>query len=168
MNALLVTLVLLAAPPAPEVDRLLDGIDRLGYADRRVRWDEIDRLVKRDPEVKARLRLIATGKIKMGEYQRFVAGANVAGFGSPTTCGPIAAKDIPLGHWIYGFRQTTHVFATTRIAVDPAVAPIRVTIAPVPKAARTLQDTLWEIMQAYYLDFRLKPDGTFTVIRLAF
>ena len=154
---MILMLVLLIAPESP-----LDGIDKLGYAERYERWRQLSRLTQSDPTVMIRLRTIAErGK----GYQRFVAAANVAGFGTPTYCGPIATKDMPLYQYI-GLFQGTYKTTKSKITCDPTIRQLRVSIESVPERQRFLQETLWEILQNHLLDFRVEPDGTFHIIRL--
>jgi hypothetical protein len=154
-------LALLTAPGS--IDQLLQGIEHFSYRARSERWGEIDKLVKQDPAAKARLVEIATGKVRIGEYQRFVAAGQLAGFGQPTTCGPTAAAGTPLGLFVGLFKGSPVGNVPRKITYDPGLTYLTL---KVPQAlGRTTQDTLWDVLQTHRLSFRTEPDGTFHIFR---
>jgi hypothetical protein len=144
---------------SPEIiDAFISGIDELSYADRDVRWEYIDWAAQQYPGVKARLREIAAGS--ENDHFRFVAACHVAGFGRPTNCAVRDLIDIPAGYYITLFRRDER-----KIECDPAIKDLRITLPNDPEQKRNAQDTLWEVMQKYNLDFRIRSDGTFYVFR---
>jgi hypothetical protein len=156
----------LPLPDAPSLlqDRLgalLDGIDQCDLDRRYERWLEIDRLYQCDPAIRNRMVRIATGEIPMGHYQRFVVTANVAGLGFPSTCGPLAPKNMPLGVYLPWLQLSPARHRPTyRIAWDPRLSMLPVDLNGDPHKRRTVQEFLWDIITTYRLDFRSLPDST--------
>jgi hypothetical protein len=164
MNTLVVLIVLVAVPES--IDSLLKAIEKLDDAGRFERWSKLDDLVQSDPTVKIRLRAIVARKVPMGEYQRFVAAAHLAGMGLPTYCGPIAAQGIVMGSYLGLLRGTPRAGRIHKVDCEPAIRYLKLDV-PSVRSKRTAQDTLWDVLQRHLLDFRIKPDGTFYIIRLA-
>jgi hypothetical protein len=138
------------------------GIEGLDYPDRITRWQAIAVRARSDPAFQAQLRAIATKRIKATDYERFIAAANLAGFGAPTRCGERATPGDTLERYLISFHGT-YKTAKAQLACEPFLKTLTITIKGDPE--RSLQDTLWEILQEYYLDFRTERDGTFMIIR---
>ncbi len=147
------------------LDSLLVGIERLDYEARGKRWFEILHLVESDPTARTRIEQIASGQVRAGNYQRFVASSHVAGFGYPRTCGPTGADNIALFQFLGLFRGNPKPGYIYKIDCDPRIATLRLQVPPVPgeRTVRTIQDTLWDTMTKYHLDFRILHDSTFYI-----
>jgi hypothetical protein len=152
-----------ATPPMDLLDALLADIDKLDREQRYERWREIDGLVQGDPAVRDRLLRIATGKVPMGRYQRFVASAQVAGFGLPAYCGPTAAMNMTLDVYLGFFRGFPKPGRTYHIDCEPDLKALVLDVASIRPAKRTVQDTLWDLIQRHWLDFRIRRDSTFYI-----
>jgi hypothetical protein len=153
------------SPPHDRLDALLDGIDQCDLDRRYERWLEIDHLYQSDPAIRDRMARIAAGEIPIGLYQRFVAAANVAGLGFPSTCGPLAPKNMRLGVYLPWLQHSPARHRPAyRISWDPRLSMLPLDPNGVPHERRTVQEFLWDIITTYRLDFRSMPDSTFYLL----
>jgi hypothetical protein len=149
-------------PRQDQLDTLLDGIDKSDVARRYERWLAIDRLYQSANHAAMRSTIvrIATGEIRMTRYQRFIAAANVAGLGFPTTCGPPPPMNTPLGAYLHWLQRSPVRQRTYRIAWDPVLSTLALAPRGVAHGKCTIQDCLWNILTTRRLDFRILPECT--------
>jgi hypothetical protein len=151
------------------VEKLLDRIERADRDERLRRWKEVFEFTEIDPTVVKKLEDLATGRSPAANrYVRYVAAANVAGFGMPTGIGPnsIPAGVPPLGVYITLHRGISIPRHKKRhIRLDPALENLIVVVPPNANNSLHFQEILWTILEKYHLDFRTEEDGTFMIVR---
>ena len=150
-----------------KLETLLNQIDLVEREERLRRWMAIFELADVDTEVVQKLNEIATGRSPAASrYVRYVAAANVAGFGKPTRIGPNSIRPgiPPLGLYINLHRGLPIPHDRKRhLRLDPSVENLNVEVLPNADDNLRFQEILWTILEKYHLDFRTEPDGAFMI-----
>lgn len=133
----------------------------------RDRWREIAKIADSDSYANAILSQIARGDRPVkNRYQRFVASAYHANFGMPCTHGPH-----PVNGWRLGdYAQIMASFQVPlkrkrRLVTDKAVYDIILEVPESKDEAMSFQEILWMIIERYDLDFTMRKDLTFVIVK---
>jgi hypothetical protein len=145
--------------PLSRLDRLLRGIDVSERHERLSRWRGIFELGESHSELLTHLRRVATGGLSgYTRYERYVAAANLAGFGDPTGLGPNSVQGQPLAKYLEFHQRTGQRSLRSgsvyykRLILDPRLNDLRVTVPPNEQNDLRFQEILW-------LVFRTSTDG---------
>ena len=148
--------------PKEDVESLLRDIEKTGWRERRKRSEALDRLARDNASARERLFSIASGLTDAGPYRRYAACLVVVGLGSPHIMVPTHSYDEPFPIYIEMLRAI-HPIRDRKglLRYDPALDGLRFTVPDAAEFTLDFQETLWEIITKYHLNFRLLPTGAF-------